>query len=53
LRYRPSFVAVAALLTERGIQVDQSTVYAWVQKFTSLSQEAARARRCSSGRGPT
>jgi transposase-like protein len=49
LRFRLSYVEVAELLTDRGVHVDQSTVHAWVQKFTPLYDEAARAHRSSVG----
>ena len=44
-RFRLPYVDVAALLAERGIHVDPSTIFDWVQQFTSLYQEAARSRR--------
>src|SRR5215212_10793434 len=45
LRYRLSYVEVAELLAERGVVVDPSTVYDWVQAFTPRFIEAARAHR--------
>jgi transposase-like protein len=45
LRYRLSYADLAELLAERGIHVDPSTLYDWVQHFTPLYQEAARAYR--------
>jgi transposase-like protein len=45
LRYRLSYANLAELLAERGIHVDPSTLYDWVQHFTPLYQEAARACR--------
>jgi transposase-like protein len=45
LRYRLSYADLAELLAERGIQVDPSTIYDWVQQFTPLYHEAARAYR--------
>jgi transposase-like protein len=45
LRYRLSYADLAELLAERGIHVDPSTLYDWVQHFTPLYQEAARAHR--------
>jgi len=43
LRYRLSYADVAELLAERGVAVDPSSVYAWVQEFAPLYEEAARA----------
>jgi len=40
-----SLADVAEWLAERGIAVDRSTVYRWVQRFTPLFREAARAHR--------
>lgn len=45
LRYRLSYADVAELLAERGIHVDPSSVYDWVQAFTPLYREAARSYR--------
>ncbi len=42
LRYRLSYVEVAELLAERGVAVDPSTIYDWVQAFTPRFIEAAR-----------
>jgi transposase-like protein len=51
LRSRLSYADLAELLAERGIHVVPSTFYDWVQHFTSLYQEAARAsRRTPSGK---
>jgi transposase-like protein len=51
LRYRLSYADRAELLTEQGIHVDPSMTYDWVQHFTPLYQEAARAyRRTPSGK---
>ena len=33
LRYQLSYQDVADLLAERGLDVDRSTVFRWVQKF--------------------
>jgi transposase-like protein len=41
---------VADLLAERGIHVDPTTVFDWVQRFTPLYKEAARAHRHPVGR---
>ena len=45
LRYRLSYADVAELPAERGVHVDPSTVYDWVQAVTPLYKEAARAYR--------
>lgn len=36
LRYGLAYRDVEELLAERGIEVDQITVYRWVQRFTPL-----------------
>ena len=45
LRFRLSYADLAELLAERGVLVDPSTIFDWVQQFTPLYQEAARSRR--------
>lgn len=45
LRYRLSYAEVDEWLAERGVHVDRSTIYDWVQLFASLYQEAARPHR--------
>ncbi len=45
LRDRLPYADLAELLAERGIHVDPSTIFDWVQHFTPLYQEAARSRR--------
>ncbi len=45
LRFRLSYADLAELLAERGIHVDPSTIFDWVQHFTPLYQEAARSHR--------
>src|SRR5881628_2518 len=45
LRFGLSYRDVEELLAERGIEVDHVTVYRWVQRFTPLLAEAARARQ--------
>jgi transposase-like protein len=45
LRYRLPYADLAELLAERGVHVDPSTIFDWVQHFTPLYQEAARSRR--------
>ena len=45
LRFALSNRDVEELLAERGIEVDHTTVYRWVQRFTPLLAEAARPCR--------
>ena len=45
LRYRRSYVEVAEWLAERGITVDSSTLFDWVQTFTPRFVEAAQQHR--------
>ena len=45
LRFRLSYADVAEWLAERGITVDPSTIYDWVQAFTPHFIEAARRHR--------
>jgi transposase-like protein len=45
LQYRLPYANVAELLAERGVFVDASTVFDWVQRFAPLYQEAARPHR--------
>jgi transposase-like protein len=45
LRFRLSYADIAELLAERGVLVDPSTIFDWVQHFTPLYQEAARSHR--------
>src|SRR5688500_2906531 len=45
VRYRLSYADVAEWLAERGLRVDRSTVYRWVQRFLPLLGEAARRYR--------
>jgi transposase-like protein len=47
LRFGLSYRDVEELLAERGIEVDQVTVYRWVQRFTPCS----RTRPASPGTG--
>jgi len=49
LRFRLSYADVAELLADRGMHLDPSTVYAWVQRFTPLYQAAARPHRQAVG----
>ncbi len=45
IRYRLSYADVVEWFTERGLTVDRSTVYRWVQRFLPLFGEAARIHR--------
>ena len=45
VRYRLSYADVVEWFAERGLIVDRSTVYRWVQRFLPLFQEAARPYR--------
>ena len=45
LRFALSYRDVEELLAERGIEVDHTTIYRWVQRFTPLLTEAARPCR--------
>jgi hypothetical protein len=47
---RVPYADVAVLLAERGIHVDRSTIYDWVQRFAPLYMNAARRRRHPVGR---
>jgi transposase-like protein len=49
LRFALSYRDVEELLAERGIDVDHTTVYRWVQRFTPLLAEAARPCRHAVG----
>ena len=49
LRFALSYRDVEELLAERGIDVDLTTVYRWVQRFTPLLAEAARPCRHAVG----
>ena len=49
LRYGLSYRDVEELLVERGVEVDQVTVYRWVLRFTPLLGEAARPCRHAVG----
>jgi transposase-like protein len=49
LRFALSYRDVEELLAERGIEVDHTTVYRWVQRFTPLLAEAARPCRHAVG----
>jgi transposase-like protein len=45
LRFRLPSADLAELLAERGVHVDPSTIFDWVQQVTPLYQEAARPHR--------
>jgi transposase-like protein len=45
VRYRLSYTEASEWLAERGILVDQSTIYRWVQRFLPLFGEVARKHR--------
>ena len=45
VRYRLSYADVVEWFAERGLSVDRTTVYRWVQRFLPLFGEAARAHR--------
>lgn len=45
LRFRLPYADVAELFAERGVHVDPSTIFDWVQQFTPLYQDAARPHR--------
>jgi len=49
LRFALSYRDVEELLAERGIEVDHSTVYHWVVRFTPLMADAARHCRHAVG----
>ncbi len=49
LRYGLSYRDLEELLAERGIEVDQVTLYRWVQRFTPLIVDAARPCRHAVG----
>jgi transposase-like protein len=49
LRYRLSYADVAEWVAERGVHVNRSTIYDWVQHFAPLYQEAARPHRRTVG----
>jgi transposase-like protein len=49
LRFALSYRDVEELLAERGIEVDHTTVYRWVQRFAPLLAEAARPCRHAVG----
>jgi transposase-like protein len=44
-RYRLSYADVVEWFAERGLMIDRSTIYRWVQRFLPLLMEAARVYR--------
>ena len=49
VRYRLSYADVVEWFAERGLVVDRSTLYRWVQRFLPLFGAAARAYRRAVG----
>jgi transposase-like protein len=49
LRFGLSYRDVEELLAERGIEVDHTTIYRWVQRFTPLLTDTARPCRHAVG----
>ena len=49
IRYRLSYADVAEWLAERGVAINRSTIYRWIQHFLPLFAEAARAHRVPVG----
>ncbi len=49
VRFRLSYADVVEWLAERGLDVNRSTMYRWVQRFLPLFQHAARAHRHTIG----
>jgi IS6 family transposase len=49
LRFGLSYRDVEELLAQRGIEVDHTTIYRWVQRFTPLLADAARPCRHAVG----
>lgn len=45
VRYRLSYADVVEWFAERGLVIDRSTIYRWVQRFLPRFQEAARPHR--------
>jgi transposase-like protein len=50
VRYRLSYAEVSEWLAERGVLVDQSTIYRWVQRYLPIFGEVARKYREPVGR---
>ena len=49
VRYRLSYADIVTWFAERGLIVDRSTIYRWVQRFLPLFQDAARSQRQPAG----
>jgi transposase-like protein len=49
VRYRLSYADVVKWFAQRGLVVDRSTLYRWVQRFLPLFGAAARAYRRAVG----
>ena len=49
VRPNKSYRDVEELLAERGIEIDQVTIYRWVHQFTRLFADAARFARHAPG----
>jgi transposase-like protein len=49
VRFRLSYADVVEWFAERGLMVERSTIYRWVQRFLPLFGEAARAHRAPVG----
>jgi transposase-like protein len=49
LRFGLSYRDVEELLAERGVDVDHTTIYRWVQRFTPLLADTARPCRHAVG----
>ena len=49
VRYRLSYADVVEWFAERGLVVERSTVYRWVQRFLPLFGDAARTHRHRAG----
>jgi transposase-like protein len=49
VRYRLSYAEVSEWLAQRGVLVDQSTIFRWVQRFLPLFGEVARKYRAPVG----
>jgi len=49
VRYRLSYAEVSEWLAKRGVLVDQSTIYRWVQRYLPLFGEPARNFRAPVG----
>jgi transposase-like protein len=48
-RLRLPYADVVVLLADRGVHVDRTSVFEWVQRFAPLYMEAARRQRRPAG----